>query len=194
MSIAITDHTDSDSIDIFGFWLYIMTDCVLFATLFATFAVLRNNIYTGPALTHLFSLPFIFGETLFLLFSSFTFGLVMLGLYEKNKKRILFWLSLTFLLGLSFVVMEVREFIHIVAQGYTWHTSGALSAFFALVGVHGLHVAIGLFWILLMIIQVARSGPSKTISRRLTYLGLFWHFLDIVWIFVFTIVYLMGAI
>ena len=187
-------HHDADSIDVFGFWIYIMTDCILFATLFAAFAVLHGNSYTGPTLKQLISLPYVLGETMFLLASSFTYGLAMLGLYKKSKSRTLTWLFVTFLLGLSFVVMEVREFIHLYADGNSWHISAALSSFFTLVGTHGTHVSIGLIWMAFMMFQILKYGTTPFVSRRLTYLGLFWHFLDIVWIFVFTIVYLMSSI
>ena len=197
-AITTTDHHDhhhdTDSIDVFGFWIYIMTDCILFATLFAAFAVLHTNSFTGPTLKQLISLPYVLAETMFLLASSFTYGLAMLGVYKNSRNRALFWLFITFLLGLSFVVMEVREFIHLYADGNSWHVSAALSSFFTLVGTHGTHVSIGLIWMLFMMIQLLKYGTSKSVNRRLTYLGLFWHFLDIVWIFVFTIVYLMSAI
>lgn len=187
-------HHDSDTIDVFGFWIYLLTDCILFATLFATYAVLHDSTYPGPALKQLISLPYVFAETLFLLTSSFTYGLAMLALYKKQHYRVLTWLGLTFLLGLAFIALELNEFIHLYIEGHSWHTSAALSAFFTLVGTHGLHVSIGLLWMILMITQLIKYGPTKTIEKRLTYLGLFWHFLDIVWIFVFTIVYLMGGI
>jgi len=185
---------NTDAIDVFGFWVYILTDCVLFATLFAAYAVLHNNTYGGPGIKELVSLPYVFAETMFLLASSFTYGLAMLGLYKGDKKGVIRWLMITFLLGLSFIAMEINEFVHLFMEGHSWHNSGALSAFFTLVGTHGLHVSIGLTWMALMMLQVAKFGVNPTISRRLTYLGLFWHFLDIVWIFVFTIVYLMGAV
>jgi cytochrome o ubiquinol oxidase subunit 3 len=197
-SLTATDHHDHhhdmDSVDVFGFWIYIMTDCVLFATLFAAFAVLHNNAFQGPTLKQLISLPYVFAETMFLLASSFTYGLAMLGLYKKSKSRTLSWLFITFLLGLSFVVMEVHEFIHLCAEGNSWHVSAELSSFFTLVATHGTHVTIGLIWMLFMMFQIIKYGTTPFINRRLTYLGLFWHFLDIVWIFVFTIVYLMSAI
>lgn len=189
------DHQHhADDIDVFGFWLYIMTDCILFATLFATFAVLHGNNFTGPTLKQLISLPYVLAETMFLLCSSFTYGIAMLNIYKKNKAGSIFWLTITFLFGLSFVVMELREFIHLYMDGSSWHVSAALSSFFTLVGTHGTHVSIGLLWMLIMIFQLAKYGTTHAINKRLTYLGLFWHFLDIVWIFVFTIVYLMGVI
>lgn len=186
-------HHDTDSIDVFGFWIYIMTDCVLFATLFAAFAVLQGATFNGPTLKQLIGLPYVLGETMFLLASSFTYGLAMLAIYKKSRAQTLFWLLVTFVLGLSFVVMEVREFIHFYAEGHSWHVSAALSSFFTLVGTHGAHVSIGLIWMAFMMFQVMKYGISSGVNRRLTYLGLFWHFLDIVWIFVFTIVYLMGV-
>lgn len=187
-------HHDTDSIDVFGFWIYIMTDCILFATLFATFAVLHNNTFGGPSIKELASLPYVFAETMFLLASSFTYGMAMLSLYKGQKNAVISWLIVTFLLGFSFVAMEVNEFVHLAMEGHSWQTSGALSAFFTLVGTHGLHVSIGLIWMVVLMVQVARYKLNPTMTRRLTYLGLFWAFLDIVWIFVFTIVYLMGAV
>ena len=200
MTETVTDTHDhdhqyhSDAIDIFGFWVYILTDCVLFATLFAAYAVLHSSTYTGPALKQLISLPYVLTETLFLLASSFTYGIAMLSLYKKKHRQVIFWLMLTFLCGIAFVSLELNEFIHLYREGHSWHTSAALSAFFTLVGTHGLHVSIGLLWMAIMMIQLLKYKANPTMSRRLTYLGLFWHFLDIVWIFVFTIVYLMGAI
>ena len=187
-------HHDSDSVDVFGFWIYIMTDCVLFATLFAAYAVLEGNIVSGPTLKQLISLPYVLSETMFLLASSFTYGLAMLSFYKKKRNQTIAWLVITFLFGLSFVGLEVHEFIHLYVDGHSWHVSAALSAFFTLVGTHGTHVSIGLIWMVFMIFQLFKYGTSPAINRRLTYLGLFWHFLDIVWIFVFTIVYLMGSI
>ena len=187
-------HHDSDSIDVFGFWIYIMTDCVLFATLFAAYAVLEGATFSGPPLRELISLPYVLAETLFLLASSFTYGMAMLGIYKNNRARALFWLITTFVFGAAFIGLEIHEFIHLYMEGHSWHASAAMSAFFTLVGTHGTHVTIGLIWMALMIFQLFKYGTSGAINRRLTYLGLFWHFLDIVWIFVFTIVYLMGAI
>jgi cytochrome o ubiquinol oxidase subunit 3 len=188
------DHHKADATSVFGFWIYIMSDCILFATLFAAFAVLHNNTFGGPSIKELASMPYVLGETLFLLFSSFTYGIAMLALYKKSKGRAMTWLMITFLLGLSFVVMEVNEFVHMFMDGHSWHTSASLSSFFTLVGTHGTHVSIGLLWMLIMIFQLKKFGINSVTSRRLVYLGLFWHFLDIVWIFVFTIVYLMGGV
>jgi cytochrome o ubiquinol oxidase subunit 3 len=186
-------HHDSDSTDVFGFWMYILTDCILFGCLFATFLVLNSPGYPGPALKNFVNLHDVLIETFLLLISNFTFGLAMLNLYQDKLHKVQVWLGITFLLGVGFIVMEVTEFTHMVNEGFRWDVSGAISSFFTLVGTHGLHVSIGLAWIILMIIQLPfiKSNPVK--RRRMTYLGLFWNFLDIVWIFVFTIVYLMGA-
>lgn len=187
-------HHDTDSMDIFGFWIYILSDCILFALIFAAFAVLRTSTYGGPALKEMIDLPYVLAETMALLLSSFTYGLAILALYKDRIKSIFFWLSVTFLLGAAFVGLEVNEFINLYREGHTWQSSASLSSFFTLVGTHGLHVSMGLLWMLVSMLQLAIFKITPAMRRRLTYLGLFWAFLDIVWIFVFTIVYLMGAI
>ncbi len=187
-------HVDMDVVDVFGFWIYILTDLILFASLFAGFAVLHGNTFGGPSIKQITSLPYVLVETLFLLASSVTYGFAMLASYGGKKNQVGAWLIITFFLGLSFVAMEINEFVHLVMEGHSWQVSGTLTSFFALVGTHGLHVSFGLLWMIVMIVQVFKFGLKKEVTRRLTYLGLFWHFLDIVWIFVFTIVYLMGAV
>lgn len=188
------DHHDNDSTEIFGFWIYIMSDCILFATLFATFAVLRTNVYAGPTIHDITNLSDVLAETIALLTSSFTYGLAMISFYQNKINRVLLWLGVTFLFGMTFIYLELNEFVHLYLEGNSWKISAALSSFFTLVGTHGLHVLIGLIWMIVTIIQLATFGMSSVMKRRLTYLGLFWAFLDIVWIFVFTIVYLMGAV
>jgi len=178
---------------LFGFWVYLMTDCVLFATLFATYAVLHNNTNGGPAGRELFSLSFVLTETLILLTSSYTCGLAMLGAHRNNKKQVLIWFSVTLLLGVAFLAMELTEFRQLALEGNSWRRSGFLSAFFTLVATHGLHIVFGLVWMVVALTQVARRGITSATLRRMTLLSLFWHFLDIVWIFIFTIVYLMGT-
>jgi cytochrome o ubiquinol oxidase subunit III len=187
-------HHFDGSKNVFGFWVYIMSDCVLFATLFAVYAVLHPHTYGGPSAKDLFSLPYVLVETLFLLTSSFTYGLGMLARLSGDKKKVIQWLWVTFILGLCFISMEIYEFHQLYVEGHTWAASAFLSAFFTLVGTHGLHVTLGLIWIVTMICQIKKYGITPLSSTKLTYLGLFWHFLDIVWIFVFSIVYLMGAI
>ena len=192
---AVMSHeSHSDAMDVFGFWLYIMTDCVLFGSLFAVFIVLHHPGAYGPSLKPHIDLYYVLGETLFLLLSNFAFGVAILASYHNRKCLTMFFLGLTFILGAIFVGMELKEFIHLVHVGYSWQVSGAASAFFTLVATHGLHVSFGLLWIVLMLLQVGTMGLNAVMHRRLTYLGLFWNFLDIVWIFVFTIVYLLGVV
>ena len=184
-------HHDSDGTDVFGFWLYILTDCILFATLFATYLVLHKPGAVGPSIKPYLSMRYVLAETFFLLASNFTFCLAILNLYKNKLTRSQLWLVITFLLGASFVVMEVNEFIHLVHEGYSWHVSAKASSFFTLVATHGLHVSFGLLWILIMTVQLGVRKINHNTKRRMVYLGLFWNFLDIVWIFLFTIVYLM---
>lgn len=183
----------ADSKTIFGFWVYLMTDCLLFASLFATYAVLHTNTNGGPNGAELFSLPFVLVETLILLTSSFTCGLAMLAVYKRDSRHVLIWLAITAALGLAFLGLEVSEFRNLVMEGNSWRRSGFLSAFFTLVGTHGLHITTGIIWITVMMIKIARSGLKSSSVRNLTMLSLFWHFLDVVWIFIFSIVYLLGV-
>lgn len=188
------DGQEVDSKTFLGFWIYLMTDCVLFASLFATYVVLQGNTFGGPSAGELFDLPFVLTETLILLTSSFTCGLAMLAVYARNKTQTLLWLGVTFVLGAVFLTMEMTEFVHLVQSGNSWQRSGFLSAFFTLISTHGLHILIGLLWVIVLAVQVARRGLTASSTKRLTLFSLFWHFLDIIWIFIFTIVYLMGAI
>ena len=184
---------EADSKTIFGFWVYLMTDCVLFASLFATFAVLRNNTYGGPTGNELFSLPFVLIETLALLTSSFTAGLGLLAARRRDKQQVLIFFGITMLLGLFFLTMELTEFHKLYIEGDSWRRSGFLSAFFTLVGTHGLHILTGLTWMTVLMFKVLKGGLTNLTVKRLTMLSLFWHFLDIIWIFIFTIVYLFGV-
>ncbi|HEK1039773.1 TPA: cytochrome o ubiquinol oxidase subunit III [Proteus mirabilis] len=186
-------HHDAGATKVFGFWIYLMSDLILFASLFATYAVLVNGIADGPSGKEIFSLPFVLVETFLLLFSSITFGFAMLSMNKGSVSQVNLWLFVTFLFGLGFVVMEVYEFHELIAEGYGPDRSAFLSAFFALVSTHGLHVTAGLVWIIIMMIQVSRRGLTDVNRTRLSCLSLFWHFLDVVWICVFTVVYLMGA-
>jgi len=178
----------------FGFWVYLMTDCVLFASLFATYGVLHNNTFGGPGAAELFSLPYVLAETLLLLTSSFTCGLALLAARQGNRQRVLWLFGITFVLGAAFLGLELHEFANLVNEGHSWRQSGFLSAFFTLVSTHGLHITIGLLWIAVMMIKLYKQGFKANTLKRLTMLGMFWHFLDLVWIFIFTFVYLMGAI
>ncbi|MDF7442283.1 cytochrome o ubiquinol oxidase subunit III [Proteus mirabilis] len=186
-------HHDAGATKVFGFWIYLMSDLILFASLFATYAVLVNGIADGPSGKEIFSLPFVLVETFLLLFSSITFGFAMLSMNKGSVSQVNLWLFVTFLFGLGFVVMEVYEFHELIAEGYGPDRSAFLSAFFALVSTHGLHVTAGLVWIIIMMIQVSRRDLTDVNRTRLSCLSLFWHFLDVVWICVFTVVYLMGA-
>lgn len=177
-----------------GFWIYLMTDIVLFATLFATFAVLRESTFGGPGGKELFDTSFVLAETLILLTSSFTCGLAVIAMHRGKKEQVMLWFGATFLLGAAFLVLEVTEFSALINEGNGWQRSGFLSSFFALVGTHGLHIFVGLLWMLVMGVQIVRRGLTHHVSRRLILLGMFWHFLDVVWIFIFTIVYLMGVL
>jgi cytochrome o ubiquinol oxidase subunit 3 len=177
----------------FGFWVYLMTDLVLFATLFATYAVLHTSTFGGPGARELFSMPFVLTETLLLLTSSFTVGMALLAAKAGHKRQVFVWLAITFALGAAFLGMELHEFNALVAEGHSWRASGFLSAFFTLVGTHGAHITAGLIWIAIMATRIMEQGITSHNLRRITLLSLFWHFLDIVWIFIFTLVYLMGA-
>jgi cytochrome o ubiquinol oxidase subunit 3 len=189
--LALKEH-EADAKSIFGFWVYLMTDCVLFATLFATFAVLRNSTFGGPAGSDLFSMPFVLVETLALLISSFTCGLGLLAAKRGDRQQVFMLFGITFLLGLFFLTMEVSEFRHLAQEGNSWRRSGFLSAFFTLVATHGLHITAGLLWMAVLLVRTAKQGLGRADIRQFTMLSLFWHFLDIIWIFIFTIVYLMG--
>lgn len=187
------EHPETIAVQTLGFWLYLMSDLIIFATLFATFAVLGHNYAGGPTGKDLFELPYVLGETLLLLFSSVTYGLVMLAVHEGKKKLVLIGLAVTFLLGLGFVSMEINEFYGMIAEGHGPDRSAFLSSFFTLVGTHGTHVTFGLIWMAVMIGQVAAKGLTSPVQSRLMRLSMFWHFLDIIWIGIFSIVYLMGV-
>ncbi|PRY06728.1 MULTISPECIES: cytochrome o ubiquinol oxidase subunit III [unclassified Paraburkholderia] len=187
------DHVPSQSV--FGFWLYLMTDCIIFAALFAVFAVMGHQFAGGPSGKDLFEIPGVALETTMLLLSSITYGFAMLGAHKNRKGVLLFWLGVTFLLGLAFLVLELREFSHLIAEGAGPSRSAFLSSFFTLVGTHGLHVTCGLIWMVVLAIQViSHRDLTERDMIRLTCLSLFWHFLDVVWIGVFTFVYLASVI
>lgn len=189
--VAEREATDTKYL---GFWIYLMTDCILFAGLFATYVVLRENTYGGPGGGDLFDLPFVLAETLILLTSSFVCGLAILTARSGKKAQAIGWLAATFVLGASFLALELNEFTKLAAEGHGWQESAFLSAFFTLVGAHGVHITIGLLWLVVVAWQILKSGFTSGTTRRLTLFSLFWHFLDIIWIFIFTIVYLMGVI
>ena len=179
---------------LFGFWVYLMSDCLLFAALFATYAVLRMNTNGGQGGATLFDLPFVLAETLILLTSSFTAGLMTLAANRSSKGGVLLSLGTTFLLGLGFLGLEMSEFVRLASTGASWQASGFLSAFFSLVGTHGAHILAGLLWMLVLATYILMRGLSATSLRKIAAFTLFWHFLDLIWIFIFTIVYLMGTL
>lgn len=178
----------------FGFWIYLMTDCVLFASLFAAYAVLRNGTAGGPSGADIFELDFVLIETLLLLVSSLTSGLALIGIKTGNKRFVASMLVATFALGAGFLAMELSEFNKLISEGYGWQASAFLSAFFTLVATHGLHITVGLLWILVLLKSLYTRGITNTLSKRVALFSLFWHFLDIIWIFIFTLVYLLGAL
>ena len=176
---------------ILGFWIYLMTDLIMFGALFAAFAVLRDSSFGGPTARQLFNLPFVLTETLILLTSSFICGLMFVASEKKKIGQTIFFMIITFLLGLTFLIMEISEFKAFFEEGAKPQTSAFLSSYFALVGTHGLHILAGLIWMLIMFVAIVTSGLSEGNRRKLNLLSVFWHFLDVVWIFIFTIVYLL---
>ncbi|WP_269913501.1 cytochrome o ubiquinol oxidase subunit III [Acinetobacter sp. HY1485] len=190
-------HHDDTDITVFGFWTYLMSDLILFGTLFIAYVVLQNHIPAGTPSPHeMFSesLNYVLIETFALLISSVTFGFAVLARYKNNVKGVMTWLMITWLFGATFIGMEINEFMHLVHEGHGPSHSAFLSAFFTLVGTHGIHVTSGLVWMIVLMCQIKKNGLTLANTRRLACLSLFWHFLDIVWICVFSVVYLMGAI
>ncbi len=179
---------------IFGFWLYLMTDLVIFAVLFAAFLVLRHNTFGGPSASELFDMSFVLLETLLLLTSSFTCSLATYAMHQEKPRLVLFWFGLTFLLGLGFLLCELHEFSELLSIGAGPQRSGFLSSFFTLVGTHGLHIAIGLLWILIAMVRVGWRPLTHHSTSQLMRLAFFWHFLDVVWVFIFSVVYGVGYI
>jgi cytochrome o ubiquinol oxidase subunit 3 len=187
------DHAEGGS-TMLGFWIYLMSDCLIFAMLFATYGVLGGNYAAGPSPKDLFELPLVATNTTMLLLSSITYGFAMLAMNEGKVASTQAWLAVTGLFGLAFLGIELSEFAHLIAEGATPQRSGFLSAFFTLVGTHGLHVTFGAIWLVTLMVQVGRHGLIAANRRRLMCLSLFWHFLDVIWIGVFTFVYLMGML
>jgi len=191
---AEIEYSDIIGVQTFGFWIYLMSDLIIFATLFATFIVLGHNYAGGPTGKELFDLHYTLGETMFLLCSTVAYGMVMLAVHAGKKRLVLLGLAVTFLLGLGFVSMEVNEFYGLVAAGHGPDRSAFLSSFFTLVGTHGTHVTFGMIWMGVLMGQVAVKGLTTPVQSRLMRLSMFWHFLDIIWIGIFSIVYLMGVV
>ena len=177
-----------------GFWIYLMSDCLIFAVLFAIYGVLGASYAAGPAPKDLFDLELVAINPAMLLFSSLTFGFAMLAMLKANVRGTLIWLGVTGLFGLAFLAIELYEFAHLIHLGATPQRSAFLSSFFTLVGTHGLHVAFGILWLVTLMVQVHRFGLIEANKRRLMCLSMFWHFLDVIWIGVFTFVYLLGVL
>ena len=177
-----------------GFWLYLMGDAVIFGLLFMTYGIMVGNIAGGPSGRTLFSLNNAALETALLLVSSTTFGFASLASRAGSRSAVVAWLLLTFVLGAGFVFLEIREFMGMIGAGAGPDRSGFLSAFFTLVGTHGTHVSVGLIWILILTGQVMTKGLTLPVTSRLFRLGLFWHFLDIAWVGIFSVVYLPGLL
>ncbi len=187
-------HQDTFSKTTQGFWMYLMTDSLLFATLFCAYAILHTETFDGPSAQDLFSLSTAFTETMILLLSSVTCGFSMMAALRNKKNQVLAWLGVSFLLGASFVAIELTEFTQLVQDGNSWQRSAFLSSFFTLVSTHGMHVSFGLLGMIVMAAQLFLLGVTATTFRRLITFSMFWHFLDLVWIFIFTFVYLMGVV
>lgn len=187
------DHPEGFS-TMLGFWIYIMSDCLIFAMLFAAFGVLSGSYAAGPQPRLLFELPTVALNTTMLLLSSITYGFAMLTMNGNQLIPTQFWLGVTCLFGLAFVGIEVNEFAHLISIGATPQRSAFLSAFFTLVSTHGLHVSFGMIWLVTLMVQIGRFGLTAANRRRLMCLSLFWHFLDVVWICVFTFVYLLEVL
>ena len=187
-------HHPEGSSTMLGFWIYLMSDCLIFAMLFAAYAVLGSSYAGGPGPKQLFDLPLVALNTSMLLLSSITYGFAMLAMNDGKRGATQLWLAITGLFGLAFLGIELSEFRHLIHEGATPQTSAFLSSFFTLVGTHGLHVIFGVIWLVVLMVQVQVKGLIPANRRRLMCLSLFWHFLDVIWIGVFTFVYLMGML
>jgi len=187
------EHAEGGSTTL-GFWTYLMSDCLIFACLFATYGVLGGSFAAGPSPKDLFDLPLVALNTAMLLFSSITYGFAVLAMDKGRVAHTQAWLAVTALFGAAFIAIELTEFAHMIHEGATPQRSAFLSSFFTLVGTHGLHVTFGLIWLATLMVQLARQGLIEANKRRVMCLSMFWHFLDVVWIGVFTFVYLMGVL
>lgn len=194
METAIQRHREEFNKTTLGFWLYLMTDCVLFGSLFATYAVLRTATAGNVHGSDIFDLNFVLIETLLLLVSSLTSGLAIIAIKAGSRRMVAGMLLLTFVFGASFLGMELSEFGKLIHEGHGPQASAFLTSYFTLVGTHGFHIAIGMLWIIVLLVGLYKKGITNTFIKRLSLFSLFWHFLDIIWIFIFTLVYLLGAI
>ena len=192
--LDLKGHHHPENGSLLGFWIYLMSDLLIFACLFATFGVLGRSYAAGPSGAELFDLKLVAVNTALLLLSSITYGFAMIAMQAGSKRGVLGWLAVTGLLGAAFVSLEIYEFLHLIHEGAGPQRSAFLTSFFALVGTHGLHVTFGTIWLVVLMIQIAKHGLIAENQRRLMCLSMFWHFLDLIWIGVFTFVYLMGVL
>jgi cytochrome o ubiquinol oxidase subunit 3 len=190
----MTTEVHPENGTLLGFWFYLMSDCLIFAVLFAVYAVVGRNYAAGPSGADLFNLPLVALNTSMLLLSSITYGFAMLEMQRRRVKPVLAWLAVTGLLGCVFVGLTLYEFAHLIHEGAVPQRSAFLSAFFTLVGTHGLHVVFGIMWLVVLMVQVQRGGLGTVNRRSLMCLSMFWHFLDVIWIGVFSFIYLMGSL
>lgn len=191
-SLPLEYQTEQSRLNILGFWIFLGAEIALFATLFAVYAVLSQRYAGGPTHQDIFMMKEVMIQTVLLLTSSFTCGLAIFEMRKGNLKGLITWLIITLGLGAGFLYMEINEFIHYVHEGATMQTSAFLSSLFVLLGTHGAHVTFGIFWAVMVIIQLVKRGLTPVTARKVFIIGLYWHFLDVVWIFIFTFVYLKG--
>jgi cytochrome aa3-600 menaquinol oxidase subunit III len=194
MTTPLEYRTEQGRMNILGFWIFLGAEIVLFATLFGVYAVLAGRYAGGPTHQDLIVMKDVMIQTVLLLTSSFTCGLAIWEMRRENVKGLITWLIITLLLGAGFLYMEINEFVHYVSLGATMQTSAFLSSLFTLLGTHGLHVTFGIGWAIMIIIQLLRRGLTPANATKTFIIGLYWHFLDVVWIFIFTFVYLKGLV
>ncbi|MFI4847314.1 MAG: cytochrome c oxidase subunit 3 [Candidatus Makana argininalis] len=192
--LNIKKKNNENNVKIFGFWIYLMSDIILFSTLLATYFVLKNHSSNFIEVKKIFNLFFIFIESIILLTSSFTYAISFFYIKNFNKLKSILYLIITILLSFIFVFIEIYEFSNLIHKGYCYNKSAFLSAYFTLIGMHGIHVLVGILWIIIMILHLYINGFSKLNLIRFKCLSLFWHLLDIIWIIIFTFVYLIGVI
>jgi cytochrome o ubiquinol oxidase subunit 3 len=190
----LTEEHHPENSTMLGFWIYLMSDCLIFAVLFATHGVLGRSYAAGPSPADLFDLGLVAFNTAMLLLSSITYGFAMLQMERGAKMETLVWLAVTGLFGATFLGVELYEFHHLILEGAGPTRSAFLSSFFTLVRTHGLHVTFGTIWLITLMVQVGKHGLTPENRRRLMCLSMFWHFLDVIWIGVFSFVYLLGVL
>lgn len=193
-SVPLEYQTQDGQMKIVGFWVFLAAEISLFATLFATYAVLFGRTAGAPSPGDLFEPEIVLVMTFLLLTSSFTCGIAIHNMREGSLKGLMVWLTVTLILGLSFVGFEIYEFANYVSEGATLPSSAFWSAFYVLAGTHGVHVSLGIGWMILLLVQLKQRGLTSITNRKVFIVGLYWHFLDVIWIFIFTSVYLIGMV